>query len=133
MTRKTLQIGRGSHADIVIADAGVAALHAELVVTSDGRLYLTDRGDDAGTHLRAANGEPSDWAPLRQGFVENGQELRFGPFAILVEDLRRRADEATDDGPIGQGGGYGGRPAQPQIRGAVERDPATGEIVRRKF
>lgn len=132
MTRKTLQIGRSSHADIVIADAGVAALHAELVVTSDGRLFLTDRGGEEGTHLRIADGGDADWAPLRQGFVEDGQELRFGPFAIPVEDLRRRAEEATDEGAPGQGGGFGGRSVQ-QLRGAVERDPATGEIVRRKL
>jgi predicted component of type VI protein secretion system len=128
MTRKTLQIGRSQHADIVIADAGVAALHAELVVTSDGRIYVTDRGGEDGTFLRAPG---ADWSPLRQGFVEDGEELRFGSFAIPVAALRRRAAEATDDGPVGQGG-YGGRPVQ-QIRGAVERDPATGEIVKRKF
>lgn len=130
MTRKTLQIGRSQHADIVIADAGVAALHAELVVTSDGRIFVTDRGGEEGTYLRAsADGE---WAPLRQGFVDDDEELRFGAFAIPVAALRRRAAEAMDDGPVGQGGGYGGRPVQ-QIRGAVERDPATGEIVKRKF
>lgn len=129
MTRRTLQIGRSQHADIVIADAGVAALHAELVVTSDGQLYLTDRGGEQGTFERTGAG---DWSPLRQGFVESGRELRFGPFAISAEALRRRAEEALDDGANGQGGGYGGR-ATPQLRGAVERDPATGEIVKRKF
>jgi len=130
MTRRTLQIGRSSHADIVIADAGVAALHAELVVTSDGRLYLTDRGGEQGAFLRAA--PEGEWAPLRQGFIEDGQELRLGGFRISAEALRRRAEEAMDEGPKTQGGGYGGR-AVPQLRGAVERDPATGEIVKRKF
>lgn len=132
MTRRTLQIGRSSHADIVIADGGVAAYHAELVITSDGRLYVTDRGGEEGTFLRASDGEDADWAPLRQGFVEEGQELRFGALVISAEDLLQRAEEAMDEGPVGQGGGYGGRPTQ-QLRGAVERDPATGEIVRRKF
>ncbi len=131
MTRKTLQIGRSSHADIVIADGGVAAYHAELVITSDGRLYVTDRGGEKGTFLRESD-EDAEWTPLRQGFVADGQELRFGAFAISARDLLHRAEEAMDEGPIGQGGGYGGRSAQ-QLRGAVERDPATGEIVRRKF
>ena len=45
---RTLVIGRSPSADVVIADASLAPHHAELVITDDGRLYLTDCATDAG-------------------------------------------------------------------------------------
>lgn len=126
MTRRTVIIGRSSHADVVIADAGVDAHHGELVITSDGRMYLTDRDSETGTFIQADGG----WVAIRQTFIEDTDMLRFGGFQCTGEELRQRA--AAIDAGTAQAGGKAGR-GPTQLRGAVERDPATGEIVRRKF
>lgn len=128
MTRRTLMIGRSAHADIVIADGGVDARHGELVLTSAGKMYLTDCASEGGIHRRRAD---EDWTPLRQGFVEDGDDIRFGRFSCSGAGLRQRAEAALADPATSPGTG-GGRGAQ-TLRGAVERDPATGEIVRRRF
>jgi len=127
MTRRTVLIGRSSHADICIADGAVDAHHGELVITTSGRLYLTDRGSQTGTFVRRAN----DWQALRQMFVEDTDELRFGTVRCTGAELRERAKAAY--APEEVAGAGGGRRGPQQMRGAVERDPATGEIIRQKF
>ena len=99
-TLKTLVIGRSPSADVVIADASVAPHHAELVITDDGRLYLTDCATDGGTWVGSDG------------------------------DLLRWSRGAPADASAGGGAWDGG--AQRRVRGPVARDPATGEIVRRR-
>ena len=68
---RTLVIGRSPSADVVIADASLAPHHAELVITDDGRLYLTDCATDTAdvgperrpVRLRMAAGPPGLRAP----------------------------------------------------------------------
>ncbi len=127
MTRRTLMIGRSSHADIVIADDDVDAHHGELVMTSDGRLYLSDRASGIGTLIR----RDGTWEPLRQSFIEDTDEMCFGKFRCTGDDLRKRALSVIAESEPG-GAQAGGR-STGYLRGSVERDPATGEIVRRKF
>ncbi len=127
MTRKTVIIGRSSHADIVIADGGVDANHGELVITPEGRTYRTDRGSETGTYIQADSG----WIAIRQTFIEDTDMLRFGSFQCTGEELRQRAEAVIDAGAA-QASGKAGQNST-QLRGAVERDPVTGEIVRRKF
>jgi hypothetical protein len=67
---------------VVIADASLAPHHAELVITDDGRLYLTDCATDAGTWLQSEGQSTSGWQPVRQGFVRHDQPLRLGPAAL---------------------------------------------------
>ncbi|MEM8791942.1 MAG: FHA domain-containing protein [Pseudomonadota bacterium] len=124
--RRIILIGRSSHADICFADGGVDAHHCELVITSTERLYLTDRGSEGGTFIR----RDEDWKPVRQTFVEDEDELRIGTVRCTGADLRARASNAVNPA---DGGGEGGRRGPQQMRGAVERDPSTGEIVRQKF
>lgn len=126
--RRTLTIGRSAHADIVIADGGVDARHGELVLTSAGEMYLTDCASDGGI---AISRDGTEWEPLRQGFVEDADDIRFGRFHCSGAGLRDRALAACAD-PAAMSGAGGGRGVQ-ALRGAVERDPATGEIVRRRF
>ena len=113
MARRTLVIGRSSFADVVIADASVAPHHAELVVTPTGRLHLTDGGTPGGTWKQTPAG---DWEPVRQAFVATDDTIRFGEHVCTPGDLLRTV---------------GGGEARPG-RGRVERDAATGEIVRRR-
>ena len=115
---------------MVIADASVAPHHAELVITDDGRLYLTDCATDGGTWVRAEGDTPSGWQPVRQGFVRPDQPLRLGDHHCTGGDLLRWSRGAPAEAAAGAGGWEGA--AQRRVRGPVARDPATGEIVRRR-
>lgn len=135
---RTLVLGRSPFADVVVAEASVAPHHAELTVTDDGRLYLVDCAAKAGTWRQgAARTDGQDhWLPLRQDFVAGDEPLRLGDYRCTAAQLLRAARDAP-----GRPGGTaamaaaeaspaeGGR--QP-LRGRVERDALTGEIVRRR-
>ena len=127
-TLKTLVIGRSPSADVVIADASVAPHHAELVITDDGRLYLTDCATDGGTWVKGEGDVP--WQPVRQGFVQPDQPLRLGDHQCRASDLLRWSHGAAADASA-PGGAWDTAP-QRRMRGPVIRDPATGEIVRRR-
>jgi predicted component of type VI protein secretion system len=124
---RTLVIGRSPSADVVIADASLAPHHAELVITDDGRLYLTDCATDGGTWVIVGGESASGWQPVRQGFVHHDQPLRLGDHQCTVGDLLRRRRGAPADVSASGGAWDGGR-----VRGPVARDPVTGEIVRRR-
>jgi hypothetical protein len=127
---RTLVIGRSPSADVVIADASVAPHHAELVIADDGRLYLTDCATDGGTWVRSDGGTAAGWQPVRQAFVRPDQPLRLGDHQCTAGDLLRWSRGAPADASAGGGAWDGG--AQRRVRGPVARDPATGEIVRRR-
>lgn len=141
MALKTLVVGRSAFADIVIADESVASHHVELVVTDDGRLYLTDCGTETGTWRQrapAASGTPdaaqrSPWKPMRQGFVRPEEPLRLGEYLCTAGDLVGRSRVADGYEGGGSSAGDDGQDNQARrLRGRVERDAATGEIVRRR-
>jgi predicted component of type VI protein secretion system len=129
-TLRTLVIGRSPSADVVIADASLAPHHAELVITDDGRLYLTDCATDGGTWVMGELETAAGWQPVRQGFVRPDQPLRLGDHQCTAGDLLRRSRDAPADAPAGAGG-WDAAPHR-RMRGPVIRDPATGEIVRRR-
>lgn len=139
---RTYVIGRSSFADIVIPDESVAPRHAEVVVTGDGRYYVTDCASSGGTWRRIAwqakpdvredLGAEAGWEMLRQDFVAGDEELRFGSYRSSLERLfapsHARHDTAKAARPDSSGGSDG--PVRP--RGRVERDPLTGQIVRKR-
>lgn len=139
---RTFVIGRSPDADIVLADASVGRQHAELVITDDGRFHLTDCGGGDGTWRAVATRAGQEvWERTRQSFVAAGQPLRFGSYRVTVQELlAQRAPDPREQGPAGSGGGGGsgsgsggGGSGEPGLRGPVERDPRTGEIVRRRI
>lgn len=141
MALKTLVVGRSAFADIVIADESVASHHVELVVTDDGRLYLTDCGTETGTWRRRAGGDARaddagdrpPWQPMRQGFVRADEPLRLGEHPCTAGDLVGRSRPSNGYEGGGTAGGDEGYESQARrLRGRVERDAATGEIVRRR-
>ena len=71
-------MGRSPYSDIVIADPSVAEHHAEIVVTSEGRLFVTDCGTVSGTWRRLAKDDASGWEPIRQAFIGDDELLRLG-------------------------------------------------------
>ena len=122
-------IGRSHAADIVIAEATVAARHAELVVTDDGRHHLTDCASGNGTWRRPAHAAADlRWRPLRQGFVSLDDEVRLGDHCCMVRDLLTAAGATV----LPDGGEARTDTDLHRPRGRVERDPVTGEIVRRR-
>ena len=137
---KTYVIGRSALADIVLADESVAPRHAEVVVTDDSRYFVTDCVTASGTWRRIAAQEGGDamapplWEPLRQAFVLGDEPLRLGEHLCTLKDLLRIADEAPATPGV--------QPAlpvaavadtPPRVRGRVERDAKTGEIVRKRL
>jgi FHA domain len=125
---RTLVIGRSPFADIVVADASVAPHHAELVLTDDGRLHLTDCGSAGGTWRQDSDG---GWQSVRQAFMEGTEPVRLGDFRCTTTDLLRLAGERPAGATSALERAREGGPA-PRLRGRLQRDPRTGEIVRRR-
>ena len=126
-------IGRSPYADIVLPDTSVARRHAELVVTDDGRFYLTDCATETGTWRRIPVAEGGEsWERLRQAFVTAEEPLRFGEQRATLSALVGRPDPqgAAPDGRWRWDGPP--EPAPDKPRGRVERDPLTGEIVAKR-
>jgi hypothetical protein len=98
-----------------------------LVITADGRHHLTDRATTGGSWSRGGDGA---WAPLRQAFVAADEPLRLGEHECTAAGLAAAARPDRDDAARGPAPGVGGG-ERPRPRGRVERDPVTGEIVRR--
>lgn len=171
----------------------MARRHAELVITSDRRLHLTDCASGNGTwrllvRVQSENEEGAEseseergksdgwdggdggkrkrrWEPVRQAFIQPDQRLRLGDHECSAEELLRHAqaadessDRPSDPGNPGPGNPGSGNPgpgnfgadgsgasggrwrpgaamrSEPErVRGPVERDPVTGEIVRRRL
>ena len=131
---RTLVIGRSPFADIVIAEASVASHHAEMVVTGDERYYLTDCGAATGTWLKdpAGGSSEGEWQPVRQTFVSIDDTVRVGDHVVRVADMlsmARRPEDSAEPGTQGNGSEGSRRGG---FRGRIERDPATGEIIRRR-
>ena len=118
-------MGRSPYADIVIADPSVAEYHAEIVVADDGRVFVVDCGTASGTWRLMSDSSRVSWAPVRQDFVGRGDVLRLGEYERAVSEIlspgSARAD--TENSVRRETIRSGGR---------LSRDPATGEIVRRR-
>lgn len=133
--RRCYVIGRSPYADVVLADGSVARRHAEIVVTADGRLYLTDCGSEAGT-WRQVDGAAT-WERVRQEFIDAEQPLRLGDHSCTAAAL---LGDRLDPSAAAPGGGRwrhesigGGRGGGEPPRGRVERDPETGEIIPKRL
>lgn len=124
--QSTYVIGRSAHADIVIVDATVSRLHAELVRGRDRTWYLTDQGSTGGTFLWSAG----KWVPVKQDYVIPGDRLKFGAFECSLEDLLQRIppDVVMESDPQETGSAI--RDDRP--RGPVRRDPSTGDLISAK-
>jgi hypothetical protein len=136
---RTYVVGRSDSADVVLADDSVAPRHAEVVETDDGRFYITDCVTATGTWRRVSSGEEGGadarplWEQVRQAFVRRDEPLRLGDHHCTLNDLLGAVpkDRAL---PNAQPAWASGPPAeQPQrLRGRVERDATTGEIIRKR-
>ncbi|MDJ0942150.1 MAG: FHA domain-containing protein [Kiloniellales bacterium] len=144
---KTVVVGRSPYADVVLADASVARRHVEVVITDDGRYFVTDCATETGCWRRVSADQGRDhWEKLRQSFVSMEDHLRLGDHHCTLKDLLRDVDlrDSAETGPGGGGAGRGGdahgggaaggadRRIE-SLRGRVERDPVTGEIIPKRL
>ena len=128
---KTFVVGRDVGCDVRLDDASVSRRHAEVVLVSGGRLYVTDRATTNGTFVL----DGTDWRAVRQSFVEPAGRIRFGDVeisasrlaALLARGDSRRSGGSGDPRPAAPSDKDGLDPA----RGLV-RDPGTGEILERE-
>ncbi len=144
---RTFIIGRSRYSDIVLIDQSISPRHAELVITDDGRHHLTDCWSDLGlwriridqtTFKEINNGSLSthgNWQRFRQAFVHPNEPVRIGNYDCTTTSLLSQIVESVG---LDQWDGRWRAHAAPRdntalVRGAVERDPVTGEIIRRRL
>lgn len=121
-------IGRSSNSDIRLDDSSVSRTHAELVVTADGKYYLTDCGSSGGTYLLNGNEKKS----IKQAYVDQVDNLCFGECHTSVQQLVVMIDDFLAAGNSDKG--KKGKRIEPSPQdvlpeGAVHRDPSSGEII----
>jgi hypothetical protein len=76
-------IGRAPDCDVVLADDSVSRRHGELLVFTDGLLFLIDCHSTQGIRI-ARDGR--GWA-LHQEVLMSGDRLTFGDLALSVDEL----------------------------------------------
>lgn len=77
-------LGRDSSCDISIADDSISRYHAELMLTKDHQLFVTDRDSRNGTFLVDDQGQSKK---IRQGRIGSCVSVRFGSCHIALSDL----------------------------------------------
>jgi pSer/pThr/pTyr-binding forkhead associated (FHA) protein len=94
MSGPSLIVGRGPQADIAVGDDSVSARHAELSLTRDGRLFVTDCDSRNGTFVQ--DGDRCE--RIRQGVIPATATVLFGSCAIPAEQLLELLRSAIDGG-----------------------------------
>jgi len=145
---RTFVIGRGKLTDIPVPsdESSVSRKHAEIMVTTDGRYFVCDLGSKGGTYVW----EDNHWVPKSKAFVGPDTRLRLGEYETTVRQLLGSVDQGAeldlpgqriargDSGP--PGGGVPGGAVEVKIAPSptsdmpgpdVERNPTTGEIIKR--
>lgn len=133
---KAWTIGRSRTADIVIGpdQNSVSREHAELVETDEGRFYLTDCDSRFGTYIQEPGG---NWKRFRQSYVQKRDHIRLGEFEVTVAELLTLIPDDSEGRPVPQYVFVSDKSTVRESdiselpRGPVERDPATGKIIRR--
>jgi len=81
--QKIYKIGRSSSGDIVLADETVSAHHAELIMTGDGSLFLSDTNSRHGTFVL----KKDKFVKIQQSYITPRDVLRFAHCEISAKDL----------------------------------------------
>ncbi len=97
MGDKRYTIGRESNNDIVIVDSSVSRLHAEIIVSGDGRKILISDCNSSNGTLLFRNNRQSAVTGAQQIFPED--KLQFGdikmPASALFEDIRVNTNDVA--------------------------------------
>jgi len=77
-------IGRALNCDVILSDASVSRVHAELTLLENGKLLVTDCRSTQGTFLMQHGGEVR---AIKQELVLVRDTLRFGNVSMPVKEL----------------------------------------------
>ena len=119
-------IGRGSDVHIRIDDTSVSRIHAELVVTKTGDLFLTDRASSGGTYI-ARNGA---WKRITQDFVKRTDAILFGRHQTTLGKILKEIEQGTGKQTTRTDEAREPVRKNPELPlGPVRRNPETGEVI----
>jgi hypothetical protein len=104
-------IGRERSCDVSIVDESVSRIHAEIWLTSDGALMMTDRASANGTALERA-GQSFD---LKDQVVLPSDQVRFGAVTLPVSELIVAIELKNPGALTPQGEGAARRPPPPPL------------------
>ncbi|MGQ0686127.1 FHA domain-containing protein [Bradyrhizobium sp.] len=127
---KSFLLGRGLDCDVVFADPTVSRRHAEFVVKSEREFLLVDSASTYGTFVRSGQ----EWKQITTAQVSIDDQIRLGRhdtsvravMSAVIEKLRASAPADEKPPPASPSS------REPVKRAALERDPETGEIIRRE-
>ena len=127
---KSFLLGRGLECDVIFTDPTVSRRHAEFVVKSDREFLLVDSASTYGTFVLSGR----EWKQITTAQVSIDDQIRLGRhdttvravMSAVIERLRGSAPAETKPMPASPA------PREPVKRAALERDPETGEIIKRK-
>ena len=126
---KSYVVGRQRGCDLQLDDSTVSRRHAEVILTPDGRYYLTDCNSAGGTYIY----ESAGWREVRQEFVSGSDRLRLGDCEITAarfEALRSRGgDSILVSSSVSATAPESESEKGPDPRRGLQRDPVTGEII----
>lgn len=127
---KTYKIGRSAKkSDIVLANMStqVSGVHLELTDVGNNRYYINDLSRN-GTFILAANNQ---WSRIKQTYVDINTQLRLADYQTtvyaIIKAIQSTAEPARNlQKEISQSSKNEG-----VYIGKVERNPETGEVIRR--
>jgi adenylate cyclase len=130
MAIRAFSIGRKPDNDIVLNHESISRLHAELVLTDDGRAYLTDCGSSCGTGVM----RQGKWENIQQAFIDTSELLRFGKYEIAAGSLLAQIPRREISSPPPSASDVSSQSDVTQsdmspLGVPVRRDPETGEII----
>ena len=132
------KIGR-ENVDIILSDTGVSRLHAEMVVSADGRFYITDCNSKSGTYVYRND----NWIEIQQDFIDPREKITMGRRSYTPMELMSMAPQGRGGGrshvavaasaPALKGKGPSGGGGVPDPKddlpaGQIKRNPLTGEV-----
>lgn len=83
-------VGRHSDCDIIVSDGTVSRFHAEITLSSDRAIFLSNR-NSSGLWV-ARSGQWVVWD--RPDYVEEQEYVLLGQYQTTISDLLRRAPPA---------------------------------------
>ena len=116
---RVFSIGRARGVAFHIDDESVSRIHAEIIQSRSGAMYLTDCGSSGGTFLW----QDSEWLEIRQAYVDKSHRVKFGEVEVDVAKLLSLTSSGSSERVVDKTPGTGN---------LVQRDPITGEVVVRK-